>query len=84
MENKITEKELEKIKDQQNRIGKILNDIGYLESNKHALLHELAEVNQSVEEFKEELEKKYGQVNISLEDGSYTDLEKEEPSLAPV
>jgi hypothetical protein len=75
---KIKEEQLKKIQDQQGKVSKILNEVGYLEANKHGLLHELAEVNKDVEELKVELEKEYGQVNINLEDGSYTEIEKEE------
>jgi len=78
---KIKKDQLEKIKEQQEKLNKILNEVGYLEANKHGLLHELAEVNKEVEEFKGELEKEYGQVNINLEDGSYTEIEKEAEEL---
>ena len=77
MENKITEEELKTIQDQQLKINSILNKVGYLESEKHGLLHELAGVNNDVEEFKNKLEKEYGAVNINLEDGTYTNVEKE-------
>lgn len=75
---KIKEEQLKKIKEQQEKLAKILNEVGYLEANKHGLLHELAEVNKEVEEFKSELEKEYGQVNINLEDGSYTEIKEKE------
>lgn len=75
---KIKEEQLKKIQEQQGKVSKILNEVGYLEANKHGLLHELAEVNKEVEEFKGELEKEYGQVNINLEDGSYTEIKEEE------
>jgi hypothetical protein len=75
---KIKEEQLKKIKEQQEKLAKILNEVGYLEANKHGLLHELAEVNKDVEDLKAELEKEYGQVNINLEDGSYEHLKKEE------
>ena len=81
---KIKEEQLERIKKQQQDLGKLLNDIGYLEANKHALLHELADINKEIDEFKNELEKEYGQVNIDLEDGSYKPLEKEELKAADV
>ena len=81
---KIKEEQLKKIQDQQGKVSKILNEVGYLEANKHGLLHELAEVNKEVEEFKEELEKEYGRVNISLEDGSYTEIKEEELEEANV
>lgn len=78
--NKIKEEELKTITDQQVKSRKILSDVGYLEANKHALLHELAELNIEVEKFKLELEKNYGEVSINLEDGSYTKIEKKEES----
>ncbi len=81
---KIKEEQLKKIQEQQGKVSKILNEVGYLEANKHGLLHELAEINKEVEEFKGELEKEYGQVNISLEDGSYTEIKKEELEEANV
>ena len=75
---KIKEDQLKKIQEQQAAVTKILNEVGYLEANKHGLLHELAGVNQDIEDFKSELEKEYGAVNINLEDGTYTVIEKEE------
>jgi len=75
---KIKEDQLKKIQEQQAAVTKILNEVGYLEANKHGLLHELAGVNQQIEDFKGELEKEYGAVNINLEDGTYTVIEKEE------
>ena len=75
---KIKEEQLKKIQEQQAAVTKILNEVGYLEANKHGLLHELAGVNQEIEDFKGELEKEYGAVNINLENGTYTVIEKEE------
>jgi len=78
---KIKEDQLKKIQEQQAAVTKILNEVGYLEANKHGLLHELAGVNQDIEDFKGELEKEYGAVNINLEDGTYTAIEKEEEEV---
>ena len=75
---KIKEDQLKKIQEQQASVTKILNEVGYLEANKHGLLHELAGVNEGIEQFKKELEEEYGAVNINLEDGTYTAIEKEE------
>ncbi len=75
---KIKKEQLEKIKTQQNKTSELVSQIGLLESQKHALLHEIAKVNMEMDEFKNELEKEYGQVNINLEDGSYSDIEKKE------
>ncbi len=81
---KIKEEQLKKIQEQQGKLSKILNEVGYLEANKHGLLHDLAEINKEVEEFKGELEKEYGQVNINLDDGSYTEIKEEELEEANV
>ncbi len=77
MENKITKDQLDTIKKHQNRINSVLNEVGYLESKKHALLHDLSSINTEVESFKSELEKEYGHININVEDGTYTKVEEE-------
>ena len=72
---KIKEEQLKKIQDQQTKTANILNEIGFLETKKHGLLHEIAALNDDVNDFKVELEKEYGAVNINLEDGTYTVVE---------
>ena len=64
--NKITKEELEKVVDFQNKLYKITTDIGVLETQKHAALHDLAGVNQEQEEYKKTLEDKYGSINVDL------------------
>jgi len=81
---KIKEEELKTIIEQQEKVNSILTQVGYLESQKHGLLHELAGVNQDIEEFKKVLEEEYGAVNINLEDGTYTKVEQEETPVAAV
>tara|TARA_R100001510_G_C7525766_1_gene119348 strand:+ start:228 stop:464 length:237 start_codon:yes stop_codon:yes gene_type:complete len=76
MENKITEEQLNKIKDQQSKLNEIINEIGILETTKHSHLHHIAEINKDIEEFKNELEKEYGAININLEDGTYKDIKE--------
>jgi hypothetical protein len=77
MENKITDEQLSTIQEHQNKTNNILHQVGYLESQKHGLLHELAGVNQDIEEFKNSLEKEYGAINIDIETGTYTKIEEE-------
>ncbi len=76
MENKITKEELEKAKTQQEDLQKVILDIGVIETKKHAMLHQIADINTEIEELKKVLEEKYGHVNINLEDGTYTPVEK--------
>lgn len=73
---KITEEQLEKLTTQQRELGTLLTNIGILESQKHGLLHQIADVNKEVEDFKEELQNEYGSVNINLADGTYTPVEE--------
>jgi hypothetical protein len=71
----ITAEQLGKIVAGQKDLSAILSNIGGLESQKHGFLHQLADLNKSIEEFKAELEAEYGAININLEDGSYTEIE---------
>ncbi len=82
MENKITDEQLSTIQEHQNKTNNILHQVGYLESQKHGLLHELAGINQDVEEFKNSLEKEYGAINIDIETGTYTKIEEEKEEEA--
>jgi len=75
MEKKIKQEELDNILKFQNTIRTLCTNIGILESQKHAALHDLAGVNQDQEKLKKEIEDKYGAININLEDGTYTEIE---------
>ncbi len=75
MEKKIKQEELDNILKFQNKIRTICTNIGILESQKHAALHDLAGVNQDQEKLKKEIEDTYGAININLEDGTYTEIE---------
>ncbi len=76
--NKIKEEHLKTIQEQQTKLNNLLNQIGYVSAQKHGLLHEFGEVNKKVEEFKSVLEAEYGEVNINVETGEYTLIEKPE------
>tara|TARA_R100000541_G_C1851828_1_gene77748 strand:- start:369 stop:605 length:237 start_codon:yes stop_codon:yes gene_type:complete len=68
----ITKEELKKVKDFQSKLFELTQQIGLIETQKHAILHEIAGVNQDQDVVKKELENKYGSININLEDGTYT------------
>lgn len=76
--NKIEKVELDKVVNQQKELNEVLTQIGILESQKHGLLHKIADLNKDINETKSELENKYGKVNIDLKDGSYTEIKEEE------
>ena len=74
---KIKEEELKTIQEQQKKLNELVHNIGLLESQKHGLLHEIAKANKDIEEYKSVLEKEYGAININVEDGTYTKIEKD-------
>lgn len=76
--SKITKEELALVKEQQVELNKVLGTIGYLSAQKHAELHKVATINEKINEQKEILEKKYGPININLEDGTYEKVETDE------
>ena len=72
---KIKEDELLLIQEQQKQLSELINNIGILETQKHGLLHDIAGANKEIEDYKEVLEAEYGAINISIEDGTYTEIE---------
>jgi len=73
-EQKITEKELKTITEQQGKIQTVIFDLGSLEAKKFEISVTLKEFNEALNETKKELEEKYGQVNINLKDGTYEEI----------
>ncbi len=74
---KITEEQLKTASENQEKLIGLVNQIGMIETQKHALLHQVADVNKTTEEFKVELEKEYGAISIDLKTGEYTEIEDE-------
>ena len=71
--SKITDEQLEVITKHQKDLNKSLTNIGFLETQKHSLLHEYAGIVDDIEKYKKELEDVYGAININIEDGTYTE-----------
>jgi len=67
----LDEKEFTQVKKEQDKVNSILVEIGYIESKKHALLHELADTNEVVNNTKKVLEEKYGSISIDLLTGKW-------------
>jgi hypothetical protein len=74
---KITAKELTEIKELQNKINNALINIGNAELVKSQLITEHTGLQATWTVSTGKLEKKYGSVNISLEDGTITALDSE-------
>ena len=73
---KIKEEQLNEIKQIQVELNQTLTDIGYIESQKHALLHKIKTINEKDVEVRKRLEEEYGAININIEDGTYTPIEE--------
>ena len=74
---KITQEQLDSIVENQKKSNNLLLDIGFLEYRKQELLLASKDLSEKLKNIKEELESQYGQVNINLSDGTYTEVEKE-------
>jgi len=77
MSKKITEDQLKKIQKLQQTLSKHVTDLGALEVNKSVILAEFHKANKETEDYKKELEKEYGSVNINLADGTYEEIVEE-------
>ena len=73
----ITEEQLKTVQDQQAKLTEGLRTLGVLDVQKQNVHGQIAELSKEIEATKKELEDEYGQVNIDLKDGSYTEIEKE-------
>ena len=73
---KIKEEQLNEIKEIQVELNETLASIGYIESQKHALLHKIKTINEKDSEMRKMLEDEYGAININMEDGTYTLVEE--------
>jgi hypothetical protein len=81
MSDKITEEQLKSIQDLVGQINNGQLQIGQLETQKHALLHQIAEVQKMLKDNQDELEKEYGKVNVNIQDGTITPIEEEEKDV---
>ena len=75
---KIKKEELESIQTLVRQINSGQLQIGQLETQKHMLLHQIAEVQKGLKNLQDDLEKEYGKINVNIEDGTITPIKKGE------
>ena len=75
---KITDQELEILKEQEKKKNGLAHDIGALELRKHKLLNLLDEIIEHQEMTFEDIEESYGKININLENGEYEEIKEED------
>ncbi len=78
--SKIEDQELKTVKEQTGKLQQCIMDLGSLEVRKTEVMQAYAEFLKELDVTKKELEEKYGQVNINLQDGSYEEVKEEEKS----
>jgi hypothetical protein len=77
--NKLSDQELQKLKDYQVKINEIVGGMGVvelrifdLEEQKDKFLEEYSKIKEDQNKFGQELQEKYGEGNIDLESGKIT------------
>ena len=75
--SKITEEQLKQLQEQEGKKNAIKHDIGLLETQKHALLHAFANIQEEQDKLKVQLEDEYGKNNVNLQDGTYEIIAEE-------
>jgi len=68
---KLSKSELKEFKEQEQKKQAILHDLGLLATQSHTLSHMFAELAMKQEKNKKELEEKYGNIEVNLEDGTF-------------
>ena len=75
---KITDDQLKKVSDQQNKLTRLLTNIGVLEVQQRNLTSDVKTLSEEIEQTKKELEEEYGTVNIDLSSGVITPIESKD------
>ena len=67
---KITQEQLERVQSVINDINRNQIEIGGIEAKKHAMLHHVSVLQESVGNMKDEFEKEYGTADIDIQTGT--------------
>jgi len=67
----LSKRELKTFKEQEQKKQAILHDLGLLATQSHTLSHMFAELAMKQEKNKKDLEEKYGNIEVNLEDGTF-------------
>ena len=69
-QEKISEEHLKQLQGIVNAINTMQFNIGKIESQKHAVLHNLQQAQGRVAQFQDTLQKDYGSFDVNIEDGT--------------
>ena len=68
--SKITNEQLNKVQSVINNINRAQIEVGSIESKKHNLLHQIANMHEGLGTIQSELKKEYGTDDINIQDGT--------------
>lgn len=72
---KLSEKELQILKDLQTKGNELIFSLGQIEAQKVSIFNQIQEVQEKQSKLGKELQEKYGDGNINLETGEFTKTE---------
>ena len=78
MANKITKKELSEVKEISNSFNNTLYQLGHMKLVENELLIKAAQERSVVESVKKKLQDKYGNIDVDLKTGEYSENNKED------
>ena len=67
---KITDEQLDKVQTLINDINRSQMELGQMETKKHAMLHQISQLQEAIGEMRDEFEKEYSTADINIEDGT--------------
>ena len=72
---KVTDEQLKKLQEIVSAINGATTRVGQIETQKHAVLHDLTLMRKDLLDFQAELEEQYGKVNVNIQDGTISERE---------
>ena len=72
---KVTDEQLKKLQEIVAAMNGATTRVGQVETQKHAILHDLTLMRKDLIGFQAELEKEYGKVNVNIQDGTISERE---------
>mgnify|MGYP003143270055 FL=1 len=72
---KVTDEQLKKLQEIVGAMNGATTRVGQIETQKHAVLHDLTLMRKDLIDFQDELEEQYGKVNVNIKDGTISKIE---------
>jgi len=72
---KVTDEQLKKLQEIVGAMNGATTRVGQIETQKHAVLHDLTLMRKDLMDFQAELEEEYGKVNVNIQDGTISERE---------